>query len=58
MNVEPVFKHLGLSMSTVHQDQWILEFNKSKDLDASAPPKKPPQLFRSYDFISLLSFTH
>ena len=39
MNVAPLFKH---SSSADHQDQWIAEFSRSKDLDATAIPPIPP----------------
>ena len=35
-NVAPIFEHSF--KSTDHLDQWIIEFNRSKDLDATAPP--------------------
>ena len=39
MNVAPLFKH---SSSADHQDQWIAEFSRSKDLDATAISPIPP----------------
>ena len=44
MNVAQVFKTNIYVKSTDHQDPWIIKFNRSKDLDATAPPLHNPLL--------------
>ena len=46
-NVAPIFEHSF--KSTDHLDQWIIEFNRSKDLDDTAPPPPLPSLAPLFD---------